>query len=112
MADARELFEALRYLADNFSPYAEEINLLLDGDVETWQEALDYWFEDDEDDDYYEDDEDGEYVVHRLDTDIEEIAYWSNRFGWVDIGSATVYTKYESETLNLPVDVKCEWMMM
>lgn len=31
-------------------------------------------------------------------------AYWSNDDGWVDIQSATVFSKKETEILNLPID--------
>jgi hypothetical protein len=110
MANAGEMLTALEYLRDNYSAYSDEITMLLDGTVDTWDEALNYYDQEDEDDDYYEDDDDyAEYVVHRLDTDIEEIAYWSNRFGWIGIESATIFDKTDTETYNLPVGVECEW---
>lgn len=38
----------------------------------------------------------------------DEMLYWSNRDGWVDRGSATIFTKDEVQSFNIPLDG--EWV--
>jgi hypothetical protein len=34
----------------------------------------------------------------------EDKAYWSNKYGWVDIGTADIFTEEEKKDLHLPMD--------
>jgi hypothetical protein len=41
----------------------------------------------------------------------DDILYWSNDDGWVDLSSATVFSDAERRTLNLPDD-DCQWVAL
>ena len=49
------------------------------------------------------------YVIRADEKQDDEALYWSNSDGWVNLGSATIFTEEDSKTLDLPAD-PCAWI--
>jgi hypothetical protein len=45
------------------------------------------------------------YLIRCVNRDFEgEVLWWDNRYGWVDLGSASVFTQRERDVYELPIE--------